>query len=101
SAIYDADTAVRVKFSFIRLWSTPDPWTGTSTGDMLDELQAYWQANEGFTPRDITHLVSGRSSGGLAYLDVLCDTTYGYGVSAGHGEFNVMARHAHWERVVG
>jgi cysteine-rich repeat protein len=100
STIYDNDTNVRIKFSFIRLWTTPDPWVGADTGDMLDELQAYWQANEGSTPRDITHLVSGRGSGGLAYLDVLCDTTYGYGVSAVHGEFNVMDPDDTWDVVV-
>src|SRR5262249_36771588 len=41
SAIYAADTNVRIKFSYIRLWNTPDPWTGVTTTDMLAELKSY------------------------------------------------------------
>ena len=101
SAIYDADTDVRIKFHYVRLWSTPDPWTATSTGGMLDEVQAYWQANEGATSRDLTHFVSGKDViGGIAYLDALCDTTYGYGVSTVYGSFDVMNPDDTWDVVV-
>jgi len=100
SAIYDADTNVRIKFSFIRLWATPDPWTATNTSDMLSELKSYWVANEGATPRDITHFVSGKTVvGGLAYLDVLCDPTYGYGVTTVYGAFDVMNPDDTWDVV--
>jgi cysteine-rich repeat protein len=101
SAIYDADTDVRIKFTFIRLWSTLDPWTATTTLDMLLEVQDYWQTNEGATPRDVTHFVSGKGViGGIAYLDVLCDPDYGYGVSTVFGEFDVMNPDDTWDVVV-
>ena len=101
SAIYDADTDVRVKFSFIRLWNTPDPWTATSTTVMLSELKTYWDANEGATPRDVAHFVSGKSVvGGLAYLDVLCDPAFGYGVSTVFGSLDVMDPNETWDVIV-
>ena len=99
SGIYDTDTNVRIKFSFIRLWNTPDPWSASDTVGMLDELKNYWTANEGSTPRDITHFLSGKtgSKGGLAYLDVLCDTTFGYGVSKVYGEYDLMNPNDIWD----
>ncbi len=101
SAIYDTDTNVRIKFTFIRLWNTPDPWTATDTTGMLAELKSYWQANEGSTPRDTTHFISGKNVvGGLAYLDVLCDTSFGYGVSTVYGSFDVMNPDDTWDVVV-
>ena len=101
SAIYDAETDVRVKFSFIRLWDTPDPWTASSTGRALDELQNYWITNEGGTPRDVTHLVSGKTvTGGIAYIDALCNPSYGYGVSQVYGSFDVMDPNDTWDVVV-
>jgi cysteine-rich repeat protein len=98
SAIYEADTDVRVRFHFIRLWSTSDPWTATGTGGMLDQLQSYWQANEGATVRDLAHFVSGKSvTGGIAYVDVLCDDDFGYGVSTVFGEFDMMDPDDTWD----
>ena len=59
----------------------PRSWTAT-TRAALDQLQNYWITNEGATPRDVTHLVSGKTVvGGIAYIDALCDPAYGYGVS--------------------
>ena len=102
SAIYDADTDVRIKFTFIRLWSIPDPWTALTTTTMLDEVRNYWQANEAGTPRDVTHFLSGKSGskGGLAYVDVLCHPTHAYGVSKVFGSFDVMNPNDTWDVVV-
>lgn len=100
SGIYDTDTNVRIKFSFIRLWATPDPWTANTTTDMLAEVKSYWQANEGSTPRDVTHFVSGKTVvGGLAYLDVLCDPDFGYGVTTVYGAFDTMDPSDTWDVV--
>jgi cysteine-rich repeat protein len=98
SAIYEADTDVRIKFSFIRLWDMPDPWTETATLAMLNQFKAYWDANEGATPRDVAHFVSGKNVvGGIAYLDVLCDPSFGYGVSTVYGEFDMMNPDDTWD----
>lgn len=101
SAIYDADTNVRVRFNFIRLWSITDPWAAMGTGGMLTEVRDYWQANEAATPRDTVHFISGKGvAGGLAYLDVLCDPNFGFGVSTVYGSFDMMNPSTLWDVVV-
>jgi hypothetical protein len=42
SAIYERDAGVRLRFSYIRLWSGADPWSGTSPTATLDEVRTYW-----------------------------------------------------------
>ena len=87
SQIYENQTnaAIQVKHSYI--WNTTDPyasWIGQA-GDMLEELQNYWQINNSAVNRDLVHLMSKRTNtgtGGIAYLDVLCNNWYGYGFSS-------------------
>lgn len=101
STIYDADADVRVVFRTIRLWESTDPWKGRSLGSMLDEVSDYWTLNEGTTPRDLVHFVSGKGvAGGLAYLDVLCDPDFGYGVSTVFGSFDVLDPSDTWDVTV-
>ena len=102
SAINEADTNVRVRFRFVRLWSTTDPWTSAGLVGMLTQVQGYWTAHETGTPRDAVHFVSGKGvTGGIAYIDVLCDPGFGYGVSTVHGSFDVMNPYHTWDvRVV-
>src|SRR2546428_6503977 len=86
TSIYERDLAVRPRFSYLRLWGAapPDPWTATDPSGTLGELRTYWNnpANNMDTiagPRTVVHFVSGKSvQGGIAYLDVLCDASYGY-----------------------
>ena len=92
---------MRVRFSVIRLWSTTDPWTATGLGGMLTEVQGYWQAHEATTPRDTVHFISGKGvTGGIAYLDVLCDPHFGFAVSTVYGSFDVMKPYTIWDVVV-
>ena len=101
SAIFDADTNVRVRFGFLRLWSTTDPWTSTALGGMLTQVQGYWKAYEAQTPRDSVHFISGRGViGGIAYVDVLCDPGFGFGVSTVYGSFDVLSPRDTWDVVV-
>jgi cysteine-rich repeat protein len=101
SAIYDADTDVRVVFRYIRLWATTDPWAATTTFGMLTEVKDYWNLNEGAVARDVVHFVSGKGViGGIAYLDVLCNSSFGYGVSTVFGAFDVMDPSDTWDVVV-
>ncbi len=81
--IYTTDINTRLQISFLRLWTTPnDPWTMAGSGDQLGEFRTYWQANQAGTPRTLAHLVSARGlGGGVAWVSVMCNTTYGYAVS--------------------
>jgi cysteine-rich repeat protein len=103
SAIYLADTDVSIRFSSIRLWQTTDPWTANNPGSLLDQLQAYWIANDGSVVRDVVHLVSGRSPatyGGIAYVNALCDSDYGFGLSSVYGSFDVLDPGDVWDVLV-
>jgi len=87
SQIYDseANTAVVVVYSYI--WNTVDPYDSyvNQSSNMLSGLASYWLANNGAVTRDLVHLMTKRSNtgtGGIAYLDVLCDNSWGYGFSS-------------------
>jgi hypothetical protein len=83
TSIYTRDVNVRLSVRYLRLWTTPDPWTAGDTGAQLEEFAGYWQANMSSLTRDLTHFLSGRGlGGGVAYLPGICSSGYGYGVSA-------------------
>jgi hypothetical protein len=72
-------------YPYLQFYTSPnDPWTspdsGGSSGDILTEFQAAWAGNipAGAT---IGHFLSGVGSGGIAYVDVLCNSTYSFSVS--------------------
>jgi hypothetical protein len=108
SAIYERDVGVRLTFSYIRLWgSAPaDPWSATSPSAALNEVRAYWldAANDMGTiagPRDLVHFISGKSiQGGVAYVDVLCNQAYGFGVSQVQGGFDLSSPSNIWDVMV-
>src|SRR5881628_528497 len=108
TSIYERDVAVRLRFSYIRLWGAapPDPWTATAPGGALGEVRTYWNdpANKMDTtagPRTVVHFVSGKSvQGGVAYLDVLCNASYGYGVSQVYGSFDLSQPSQIWDALV-
>jgi cysteine-rich repeat protein len=104
SAIYENDVGVRLRFSYIRLWDHTDPWTTSSTVDALYEVQNWWNTpTNGFSTmdRDLTHFISGKTvSGGVAYLGVLCNPYWAYGVSQVFGSFNLSSPSQIWDVVV-
>ncbi|MBL4698318.1 MAG: hypothetical protein JKX70_05750, partial [Phycisphaerales bacterium] len=84
SEIYERDMNVRLSIPFLRVWGdNSDPYS--SAGDPLDQVLGEWNANMSHVDRTLTHYFTGRqdtSYGGVAYLSVLCNTDFGYGVSA-------------------
>lgn len=87
SSIYAAEVDTSLEVSFLRLWpsSVADPWNDSPGGTdvALYEYRDYWTANETGVSRTIGHMLSGRSlGGGIAWLSVLCNNTYGYSLSA-------------------
>ncbi len=84
---YRGQLDVLLTYPYLNLWTiSADPWMtpdipGT-TLDMLFEFQNAWAGN---IPGggNLAHFLSGADlGGGIAYLDVLCDQTYGFAVSA-------------------
>src|SRR5262245_44131013 len=85
----DVQTTLSIAYLGIHTGSN-DGWTtqetaGSNAGDLLDEFQSKWgstwpgQANTA----NIAHFLSGVNlGGGVAYVDVLCNHSFGFGVSA-------------------
>lgn len=84
SEIYERDMNVRLSIPYLRVWGdNSDPYS--SAGDPLDQVRAHWNANMDSVNRTVVHYFTGRtdtSYGGVAYVAVLCNGSYGYGVSA-------------------
>lgn len=85
SEIYERDVDARLAIPYLRVWAdNSDPYDAT-TGDPLDQVRSHWNASMGHVERTVTHFFTGRqntSYGGVAYVGVLCNGSYGYGVSA-------------------
>ncbi len=85
SEVYQRDVNVRLVCSFLRTWSgNNDPYTGGTSPDPLDQVRDHWRANMGHVGRELTHLLTGANTsyGGVAYLSVICNEDFGYGVSS-------------------
>jgi len=106
SSQYESEIGVRLNVTQINVYSsTADPWSGSSTGALLDELQAYWNAPSRINQaRHHVHLLSGRdTNSGVAYVDTLdsASKTYAYGVSGSiKGNFSASNPQVIWESVV-
>ncbi|MEM1452035.1 MAG: M12 family metallo-peptidase [Planctomycetota bacterium] len=62
-------------------WTTPDG--GGSTSAMLSEFRSAWNSSGWPASADLAHFLSGANlGGGIAYVNVLCSQSFGYGVSA-------------------
>ncbi|MBO73680.1 MAG: hypothetical protein CMD33_00215, partial [Flavobacteriales bacterium] len=83
------DALVNIQASYIHVWETTDPYNGITNdaGSMLDTFRLEWLNNSNLSgiQRDIVHLLSRRTNtgtGGIAYLDVVCSSSYAAGFSA-------------------
>lgn len=83
---YEEQLDVVLTYPYLNLWTVSnDPWMSQDDG-----LDAYWVLKEfqfawaGNVPAggNLAHMLSGADlGGGIAYLDVICDPDYGFGVS--------------------
>jgi hypothetical protein len=88
STVYEREINTNLVISWSRLWTggaASDPWNASDdTLSALEEFQDYWNSGSDVPDtRTIAHMLSGKSlGGGIAYVGVLCNSYYGYGVSA-------------------
>jgi hypothetical protein len=65
--------------------SAAQPYTATDPNELLVQFRDEWNANHAGIQRDVAHLFTGKqidgSVIGIAYLGVICNGTYGYGLS--------------------
>ena len=88
SQVYASEVNLNISIVATIVWATTDPYNSyiNDASNMLSALRNHWTGNNGLISRDLVHLMTKRSNtgtGGIAYPDVLCDNSYGYGFSAG------------------
>ncbi|MFT5197821.1 MAG: hypothetical protein ACI87O_000463 [Planctomycetota bacterium] len=103
---YNSQLDVVLTYPYLQFYSSSnDPWTsqGNGAGAVLDEFRNAWINN---IPNggNLAHFMSGANlGGGVAYLDVLCNSTWGFGVSgnlSGGTQFPVSQSSNTWDFVV-
>jgi len=88
SQVYNSEINIEISIVTTIIWETTDPYASyvSDASNMLGALRNHWTLNNSSISRDLVHLLTKRSNtgtGGIAYLDVLCDNSWGYGFSAG------------------
>lgn len=88
NVFYERDLLVRLVqgTTFLRVSTTPDPWTGgTGAADSakLNQFSSFWATNHGGVSRAVAALLSGKSastgsSSGIAWVNGLCSGSTGY-----------------------
>lgn len=81
---YARDLLIRHEISTIIVRSSePDPYSTPGTDGLLGDFVNHWQTQQGGVQRDMAHLLTARPLSdnviGLAYLSVICSSSYGYG----------------------
>jgi len=98
SAVYAKDMNIRLFVSYLRVWTTQDPYTSDDGGTLLDQFRFEWIATQGGVERTVAHLISRRNSinvGGIAYVNVLCNSSFGYGLSAVQGNIGQLPNYSY------
>lgn len=105
STIYQREASAKLIVSHVSLWSggpNSDPWNHTDIQQGLMNFQNYWNTNRQGIKRATAHFLSARNlGGGIAYLGVLCNGSYGYGYSASiSGNFQITNPQPVWDLIV-
>ncbi|WP_375443649.1 M12 family metallo-peptidase [uncultured Fibrella sp.] len=100
--IYNREN-IAIRIAGIKVWTVADPYVNqTSTSDLLGAFQSYQNTNPPpGVNHQLAHLLSGRAlGGGIAYIDVLCSSTYKYGLSTGLSTTYLEFPNYSWEVMV-
>ncbi len=89
AALY-TNESINIQISYLRVWDTPSPY---GNGSELDDLNAQ---GYGRTFGDLVHVVHANGGGGVAYLDVLCASSFNTGASGVFGFYNSVPTYS-WD----
>ncbi|MCC7171353.1 MAG: IPT/TIG domain-containing protein [Planctomycetes bacterium] len=96
-AIYrsEVDIAYELTLVVVRTTNT-DPYTSSDSGTLLNQFRNHWTSQFSSVPRDTAHLMTGRAVDGnvigLAYVGVICNGSYGFGLSESRFTSNAVYR---------
>jgi len=84
----ELQTDVEIAYLALYSSSSEDPWQtprmGGDAEDLLIEFETAWNGAGWPVQADLAHFLSGANlGGGIAYIAVLCNRGFGYGVSSG------------------
>ncbi|MDH7515836.1 MAG: zinc-dependent metalloprotease family protein [Bacteroidota bacterium] len=83
SAIYERDLSITFRIPFLRVWTTTDPFPGSSDRELLNVFTNYWREKMDTVSRTLAVLITRKPisadgvSQGLAWVDVLCSRERG------------------------
>lgn len=75
-----ANELINTTISEIFVWDVPSPYSGSGSGAYLNGFRSYRNNNGGYNG-DLAHLVNLENYGGVAWLDVVCSSSFGYAYS--------------------
>jgi hypothetical protein len=83
--IYRRDALIGWVVTQIIVATGSDPYSTNNASTLLDQMRARWNSVYGGVTRDAAHLFTGRSIDsniiGIAFVGVICNLSYGYGLS--------------------
>jgi hypothetical protein len=77
--IYQRDLNSKLWLSYSRVWTSADPFTENDNIE-LEDFQDYWNDNMGHVDRDLAAKITNTYSGGISYVDALCNQDWAYSV---------------------
>jgi len=84
SEIYTRDLNLHIAVPFLRVWATDNDPYNPALNTVLDQFRNHWSASMGSVQRTLAHILTTdglNGAGGVAWLNVVCNTSYGYGAS--------------------
>ncbi len=82
---YERDVNITYQISTLIIRTTPNTYTSNTSADLLNELRSQWSLYHSDIERDIVHLFTGKNlidgAIGIAWMGVVCNSQYAYGLS--------------------
>ena len=100
-AMYANDN-IAIELKSLYIWTAQDDYPTNSSNAALDKFRGYWNTMGNTFDGNLAHLLtrdnggSGGGNGGLAYVDVMCSRTYGYGYSDIYGTLQTVPTYS-WD----
>jgi hypothetical protein len=81
SHFFERDINIKWYLSYIRIWTTTDPYTYIDGGNAFNQFAYYWQLNMDHIERDLALMFSCKPRIGLAICPSLCDYDWAYTIN--------------------